>query len=134
MILHDGCVLCAIVEHPGVRDGGLERDMTGDDWILKVRKDREAAEEKAAVEAKMKLENRRVYEAKADGLWGRIVAEVERVVAIYNDSSLPAYRVEVEKLGATEVEINWMHSAIARIGINNRSQDVSGLRRWYRED
>ena len=110
--------------------------MGKDDWIHKIGSDREAAEEKAALYAKIRLDNRRIYEAKADGFWSRFAAEIERLVAIYNAGPGRGQdnTVRIERDGQHGLSVALGGVAVVQVHINNQAQELSVMRRFMRPD
>ena len=69
--------------------------MADDEWIQKVRKDRDEAEREAERTTKLRAAVEGNFDAKAPKFWERVVAEVERVVTAYNADN-PGTLAEVE--------------------------------------
>jgi hypothetical protein len=124
---HGGCILCALGEHFRVLVRGHE--MTNNDWVKRIHRDRATAEEKAVLAVKLRLENRRNYVAKCDEFWSRLVLVVERVVSAYNVDGDP--KVQVEK-GDTHILLLVDQVSNIDFSIDNEAQQVNVMRRRIR--
>lgn len=95
-----------------------------DDWIRKIRRDREAAEEEARLADRIRLENQRNYEAKGEQFWERMVCELERLVALFNEEGGLADKVEIEK-GQHSCAATFTGVGSLRLNVDHQAQAVT---------
>jgi hypothetical protein len=102
-------------------------------WAAKIRKDREAAEERAASEQKARSDSRQNYETKAEDFWGRVVAALKSGIAEFNDEGGLAQKVQFEG-GQNNCSAVQSGVGALQLGIDHGTQRVTVTDRLMRPD